>query len=671
MASASEETREHSLEAHTALLEWVCSHGGHLNESVCIAQDAQRGVHVQVKADWPTAVPKETRVINAPLGVTMSYYNAVDYSSTKGSFSSHGVKLPQAFIEAAGLAETMTFFLMAHFLRGEQSFWYPYLRTLPQPGQMTTPMFFGEEDVDWLQGTGIPDASVQRYLDWDKQYDLSIEKLEKAGFEGSEAFTWDLYLWAWTILTSRAFSAKVLSNAVEDSDLPEEGISVLLPLIDLPNHRPLAKVEWRAGEEDVGMIVLEDVSPGQEISNNYGPRNNEQLLMNYGFCIPNNPTDYRIVKLGVASDSALGQAKARRLQMFPEQTANTDDHYYIFNVFYPLLTPQGPMEHTIISPALFNALTIMEANDRERKDIQIEESGISIQRKYGNSRSTLAALSQTCLELIAHILQLQESAQNLPSEPANLKQIFAKIYRECQMTLDKTALIITSWTLARAREHERDESWEGIKSLLNEHMSKIPSGSLSDDIVSRTKVRILERQSLIPKNGELFRLSELFRLLPKDLQVPSQKYFIGRVANGPWATDPQVMFALAINFLVATATSDDQELRPLLSPRLIRWVELLVNEYPLPVKGANESVSAAQQLLQALSKDRDGFLQLAEQDSVTWLPSASKWLSPEWLQWACIVGDAERVLIPVEPLQVLVTEEPTMAKQAVLYVPQL
>ncbi|KAJ5646544.1 hypothetical protein N7490_002916 [Penicillium lividum] len=671
MASASEETREHSLEAHIALLEWVRSHGGHLNESVCIAQDAQRGVHVQVRADWPTAVPKETRVINTPLGVTMSYFNAVDYSSTKGSFSSHGVKLPQAFIEAAGLAETMIFFLMAHFLRGEQSFWYPYLRTLPQPGQMTTPMFFEEEDVDWLQGTGIPDASVQRYMDWDKQYDSSIEKLEKAGFEGSEAFTWDLYLWAWTILTSRAFSAKVLSNAVEDSDLPEEGISVLLPLIDLPNHRPLAKVEWRAGEEDVGMIVLEDASPGQEISNNYGPRNNEQLLMNYGFCIPNNPTDYRIVKLGVASDSALGQAKARRLQMFPEQAANTDDHYYIFNVFYPFLTPQGPMEHTIISPALFNALTIMEANDRERKDIQIEESGISIQRNYGNSRSTLAALSQTCLELIAHILQLQESAQNLPSEPANLKQIFAKIYRECQMTLDKTALIITSWTLARAREHERDESWEGIKSLLNEHMSKIPSGSLSDDIVSRTKVRILERQSLIPKDGELFRLTELFRLLPKDLQVPSQKYFIGRVANGPWATDPQVMFALAINFLVATATSDDQDLRPLLSPRLIRWVELLVNEYPLPVGGADESVSAAQQLLQALSKDRDGFLQLAEQDGVTWLPSASKWLSPEWLQWACIVGDAERVLIPVEPLQVLVTEEPTMAKQAVLYVPQL
>lgn len=92
----------------------------------------------------------------------------------------------------------------------------------------------------------------------------------------------DLYLWALTIITSRAFSAKVLSGVIADSELPETKVSVLLPLIDLPNHRPLAKVEWRAGEADVGFVVLEDVIPGQEIANNYGPRNNEQCE-HFGF----------------------------------------------------------------------------------------------------------------------------------------------------------------------------------------------------------------------------------------------------------------------------------------------------------------------------------------------------------------------------------------------------
>lgn len=88
----------------------------------------------------------------------------------------------------------------------------------------------------------------------------------------------ELYLWASTIITSRAFSSKVLSGAVQPDDLPEDGVSALLPLIDLPNHRPMAKVEWRAGDKDIGLLVLEDHSAGQEISNNYGPRNNEQCM---------------------------------------------------------------------------------------------------------------------------------------------------------------------------------------------------------------------------------------------------------------------------------------------------------------------------------------------------------------------------------------------------------
>lgn len=92
----------------------------------------------------------------------------------------------------------------------------------------------------------------------------------------------DLYLWASTIIVSRAFSAKVLSGVIPDEELPEENVSVLLPFIDILNHRPLAKVEWRANKEDVGFLVLEEVPAGQEISNNYGPRNNEQRkLLSY------------------------------------------------------------------------------------------------------------------------------------------------------------------------------------------------------------------------------------------------------------------------------------------------------------------------------------------------------------------------------------------------------
>jgi hypothetical protein len=97
------------------------------------------------------------------------------------------------------------------------------------------------------------------------------------------------------------------------------------------------------------------------------------------------------------------------------------------------------MEHSIFSPALFNAIAVMQANERERKKIEITEAGISIPSGYGSGRNTLAVLAQISFELIAHIAHLQETAEGLPEQPSNLKQIFAQIYRNGQITLDKTA----------------------------------------------------------------------------------------------------------------------------------------------------------------------------------------------------------------------------------------
>lgn len=163
--------------------------GGYIADSVRVAQDEPRGVHLQVKADNPSAVSKETRVVNTPLGVTMSYFNAINHQSSQVLFKSHDVDFPRAFIDAVGPEETTTFFLMGQFLLGPRSFWYPYLRTLPQPGQLTTPLFFEEADVDWIQGTGIQEAAVQRYQAWDDKFETSMVKLKELGFEGWDVFT--------------------------------------------------------------------------------------------------------------------------------------------------------------------------------------------------------------------------------------------------------------------------------------------------------------------------------------------------------------------------------------------------------------------------------------------------------------------------------------------------
>lgn len=394
--------------------------------------------------------------------------------------------------------------------------------------------------------------------------------------------------------------------------------------------------------------------------------------MNYGFCILGNPTDYRIVKLGLPADSPLGQAKARYAEMFPELAKYAEDHYYIFNIFYPLLVREGPMEHSIFSPGLFNAIAVMQANERERKKIEITEAGISIPGGYGSGRSTLAVLAQISFELIAHIAHLQESAKDLPEQPSNLKQTFAQIYRNGQITLDKSALVIAAWSILRAREHQRGEGWEDIKVLLSEHMQRIPADHFSAEITSRIRVRVLERQSLLTKNGELFRLGEIYSLLPAEMQEPSQKCF-GRILSEASSqrvpalqTDPQALFALVVNLLVATVRSTQVQAQ--LSSRLRRWVDFLLEEYSLDGNAEDECSEVLEQL-GAYTRNQ-GANSWAATDGVSWLDQTSGWLDSKWMQWAWRVVKGEMVLIPLDPLQVLATGSPAMPKQAVLYVPQ-
>lgn len=180
----------HSLDLHKELEKWSASHGGSIHDAVVISHDERRGVHMQVKSDWPEAIQPETRAVNTPLGITMSYYNAIDYECTKGSYSSHGVVFPRKFIDTVGTEETFAFFLMGQYLRGANGFWYPYLRTLPQPGQLNTPLCFDREDADWIEGTGIIEASHFRYEIWDKNYEQCIAMLEELGFEGTEDYSW-------------------------------------------------------------------------------------------------------------------------------------------------------------------------------------------------------------------------------------------------------------------------------------------------------------------------------------------------------------------------------------------------------------------------------------------------------------------------------------------------
>jgi hypothetical protein len=99
-----------------------------------------------------------------------------------------------------------------------------------------------------------------------------------------------------------------------------EQIASLVPLADMMNHSPSAKVtymtsvaskseveeEKKQGEEEEGSFKLkvhEVVKKGSQVFNNYGKRSNEKLLLNYGFMLEDNrDQEAYFVKLGFEGD---------------------------------------------------------------------------------------------------------------------------------------------------------------------------------------------------------------------------------------------------------------------------------------------------------------------------------------------------------------------------------
>jgi hypothetical protein len=100
-------------------------------------------------------------------------------------------------------------------------------------------------------------------------------------------------LWAATIFTSRAF--------ISTHILPDhETVPILFPVVDILNHSVSAKVEWDFQPHasfSLKLLEGETFVPGQELFNNYAPKQNDELLLGYGFCLENNPIEQFPLKL--------------------------------------------------------------------------------------------------------------------------------------------------------------------------------------------------------------------------------------------------------------------------------------------------------------------------------------------------------------------------------------
>eukprot|EP00792_Barthelona_sp_PAP020_P006130 TRINITY_DN2915_c0_g1_i1.p1 TRINITY_DN2915_c0_g1~~TRINITY_DN2915_c0_g1_i1.p1 ORF type:complete len:796 (+),score=205.85 TRINITY_DN2915_c0_g1_i1:300-2390(+) len=172
----------------------------------------------------------------------------------------------------------------------KNSKWSPYLRILPNPPPV--PFFWDEETMKLFKGTPI-----NRFIDSHKKdLDQFFSKLPEIFYQKIERnnehllknnwrdyFTISNLYWAFANIYSRSF---LLPH-------PVENFQTLVPVIDLLNHDHRCDRHWIVNYREQHFQISADspVEIGTDIFLNYGTKSNEELLLQYGFSISDNPFD--------------------------------------------------------------------------------------------------------------------------------------------------------------------------------------------------------------------------------------------------------------------------------------------------------------------------------------------------------------------------------------------
>lgn len=66
----------------------------------------------------------------------------------------------------------------------------PYVDALPSEKDLRTPLYFNEEEMNFLRGTNVHGATVDRERDWRAEHRLLQDELQDRGVIAGELFTW-------------------------------------------------------------------------------------------------------------------------------------------------------------------------------------------------------------------------------------------------------------------------------------------------------------------------------------------------------------------------------------------------------------------------------------------------------------------------------------------------
>ncbi|SCU89367.1 LAMI_0D13322g1_1 [Lachancea mirantina] len=281
-----------------AVISWALNHGTHIDSSVRFVV-AKNG---EASAIATSKINDQRTLISVPRPIFLTAENAEQHFNVKTGSSNRSNELLKIYLSKLMFERNFV----------DRKLFEPYLDILPLPNRIFSPYFWTSDDFAALQGTDLA-LSVKRNFRsllgaWyvagtsanslrseDRQFYSAASKDPNFNFhqalKRSEELHWqsfEAFLWAHFILTSRGFPSIIYEDSPRDVNE-----AFLLPVIDLLNHANGKKVKWSfsKGENKVNFSTTEMLTSEEELFNNYGDKSNEELLLNYGFCLNNNTFD--------------------------------------------------------------------------------------------------------------------------------------------------------------------------------------------------------------------------------------------------------------------------------------------------------------------------------------------------------------------------------------------
>lgn len=205
--------------------------------------------------------------------------------------------------------------------------------------------------------------------------------------------------------------------------------------MDAGNHNPDARVDWAYDPGRFGLSVSDRVESGEQIFNNYGPKGNDELLMGYGFCSPDNPHDgillsmrppppplqqmLRVLHPGYFRTSGEWNSEAATFRLLRWQLHDTSDLGAFSRAWAPI--PAALTELFCYIVQFERGLDVCPMEEPE--DYLFHGPG----QRY---LPRIALYIMMSLHPKTHKLEQADSA--LPAQPQTSRQAMAKIYRDGQ-----------------------------------------------------------------------------------------------------------------------------------------------------------------------------------------------------------------------------------------------